>query len=91
MTGLEVFLIIVITIWSLVFIAFGIALVFVLIQLKKALDKVNIMIDTAEEVTHEVGTSFRNIAAGIATIATKNLIGAAAKKFIQMRSGRKRN
>lgn len=89
MTSLEVFLIVIITIWTLVFVVFGVILVFVLLQLKKALEKINGMINTAEDMAHEVGTSFKSVAAGIATIATKNLLGAAAKKIVQLRSGRK--
>lgn len=86
MTPLEIFLIIIVTIWTAVFIVFGVALVFVLIQLKKALDKINQMIETAEEVTQDVGSSLKTAASGVTAIVTKNLIGSVVKKLLQMKT-----
>ncbi len=86
MTPLEIFLISIVTIWTLVFIVFGVALVFVLIQLKKALDKINQMIETAEEVTWDVGSSLKTAATGVTAIITKNLIGSLAKKLLSLKS-----
>lgn len=88
MSSLEIFLIITITIWTAVFIVFGTALVFVLIQLKKALDKINQMIETAEEVTQDVGSSLKTAATGVTAIITKNLIGSLAKKLLSLKSQR---
>lgn len=88
MSSLEIFLIITITIWTSVFIVFGVALVVVLIQLKKALDKINQMIETAEEVTQDVGSSLKTAATGVTAIITKNLIGSLAKKLLSLKTQR---
>ncbi|OGE30913.1 hypothetical protein A2631_04495 [Candidatus Daviesbacteria bacterium RIFCSPHIGHO2_01_FULL_44_29] len=89
MTPIEIFLIIIITIWTLVFIAFGVALVFVLIQLKKALDKVNQMIETAEEVTQDVGNSLKNAASGMAGLVTRNIVTNFVKKIVSSKNSKK--
>lgn len=81
MSYLEIFLIIIVTIWTLVFISFGIALVFVLLQLKKALDKINHMVETAEEVTQDVGNTIKRSASGVAGVFAGSALGGIIKKI----------
>lgn len=51
MSGLEVALIILVTIWSIIFIIVAVAVLFVFLQIKKAVDKVNQILQNAEDFT----------------------------------------
>lgn len=79
MGALEIALIVLVVVWTLIFVVFGIALIFILRGVKKSLDKINTILDDAHDFTHTVskaGTPLR-------------ILGAVVSKF--MDRGSKRN
>lgn len=56
MSSLEGALVILVSVWSIIFIVLGVAVFIILRQIKKALDKINHILSRAEEVTEGVGT-----------------------------------
>lgn len=65
MTPVEIALIILVSIWSFIFVIVAVGLIIILYQVKKAIDKVNKIIQTAENVTEGVGTPLKMAAEGI--------------------------
>ena len=55
----------------------------------KALDKVNQMIETAEEVTQDVGNSLKNAASGMAGLVTRNIVTNFVKKIVSSKNSKK--
>ena len=88
MNNIEIFLIIIVTVWTIAFIIFCSALIFIIVKVKSSIDRINQMVEKAESVTGEVGSSLRNVATGLAAIATKNLVTSVAKKILKLRSKR---
>lgn len=85
MSTLEIALVILVSIWSLIFLIIALALLILLRQLKKALDKINNILQTAEDVTEGVKVPLKVAAAlGLATFFGKK--GAAAVKKITAKS-----
>ncbi len=71
MTPVETALVTLISIWSIIFVVVGIFLIVLLISVKKALDKVNKILQTTENVTEGVGVPLRIIADKIANFFSK--------------------
>lgn len=67
MSPLEIALVILVSIWSLIFLVMAIAMVILLIWLKKALDKVNRILEQGEEVANGIGA--------IGKVATTGAVG----------------
>lgn len=55
MSLLESALVVLISIWSIIFVVVGIFLIVLLVSVKKALDKINKILKTTENVTEGVG------------------------------------
>lgn len=55
MSPLETALVVLISIWSIIFVLVGIFLIILLVSVKRALDKVNRILKTTENVTEGVG------------------------------------
>lgn len=71
MSPLETALVILISIWSIIFVVVGIFLIVLLISVKRALDKVNKILKTTENVTEGVGVPLKIIADKIASFFSK--------------------
>ncbi|KKQ67462.1 MAG: hypothetical protein US86_C0001G0389 [Candidatus Daviesbacteria bacterium GW2011_GWA2_38_24] len=85
MTTIEILLLILVILLSLGFILMSVISIIILLQIKQALDKVDNIVKTTEEVTREVGISVKAIVTGIAALVTKNLVGSVAKKVAKLR------
>lgn len=89
MTTIELLLLILVILLSLGFIVMGVISIIILLQIKRALDKVDIIVQSAEEVTREVGTSVKAIVTGVTALVTKNLVGSVARKVAKLRGSRR--
>ncbi len=65
MTPLETALVILISIWTIIFILVGIGMIVLFIQIRKAIDKVNQILQTTEDIAERVEIPIRTISAGI--------------------------
>ncbi len=77
MTPVETALLILVSIWSLIFIVLAIGLIIILYQVKKAVDKVNRILANAEDVTEGVSAPLKMAAATL-----KNWFGKSHKHQI---------
>lgn len=75
MTGLEVALIILVTIWSIIFIVIGIAILMVFLAVRKAVNKANQILDRTEEVANKVDLPSKVVVASIVAFMAKNSFG----------------
>lgn len=75
MTGLEVVLIILVTIWSFIFIMIGIMIFMVFLAVKRAVNKANQILDRTEEVANKVDLPSKVVIASIVTFIAKNSFG----------------
>lgn len=71
MTPIETALIILVIIWSIIFIVFGAAMIIILWGVKRALDKVNNILDDAEKISSGVTLPLRAAAASIMGLIQK--------------------
>lgn len=71
MSPLETALVVLISIWSIIFVVVGIFLIVLLISVKKALDKINKILKTTENVTEGVGVPLKIIVDKIANFFSK--------------------
>lgn len=71
MSPLETALVVLISVWSIIFVVVGIFLIVLLISVKQALDKVNKILKTTENVTEGVGVPLKIIADKIANFFSK--------------------
>lgn len=65
MALLEIALVILVSIWSIIFVIIAIALIIILSKVQKAIDKINHILETAEDVTEGVGGPLKTIASTI--------------------------
>lgn len=65
MTPLETALVILVSIWSIIFIIIAAALIIILSKVQSALNKINKILDTAENVTEGVGGPLKTVASSI--------------------------
>jgi hypothetical protein len=92
MSGLETALVILITIWSLIFVIFLVAALFIFLSIRKLLNKTNKLIDEAEEIAERfnipsnlvmssvLGFIAKNSFQGIKNIVSDTLLKGAKKK-----------
>ncbi|MBI3485421.1 hypothetical protein HY025_00590 [Candidatus Daviesbacteria bacterium] len=71
MSPLETSLVILVSIWSIIFIIIAIALLIILKEVKKALDKVNSILDTTESITQGVGGPVKTVVSTISAFLKK--------------------
>lgn len=81
MEALDTALIILVAIWSIIFLVLGIALIIFLRQVKLALDKVNRILQNAEDFTEDVGVPVRAVSATISRFLSHR--SAAARKTLK--------
>jgi len=79
MTGLEIALIILVTVWSLIFIVIGIAILLVFLAVRRAINKANNILDRTEEVANKVDLPSKVVIASILAFVTKNSFGGIKK------------
>lgn len=66
MTPLETALVILISIWSLIFVIIAIFLILMIIKVQKMVNKLNHIVETTENVADGVSAPLKMVAAGIA-------------------------
>jgi membrane-anchored glycerophosphoryl diester phosphodiesterase (GDPDase) len=75
MTALEAALIILVVIWSVIFLIIGIALVMIFLAIKRAITKANDILDKTEAVADKVDLPSKVVMASIVAFMAKNSIG----------------
>jgi hypothetical protein len=71
MTPVETALIVLVIIWSIIFIVFGAAMILIMWGVRKALDKVNNILDDAEKISSGVSLPIRAAASAILGLMEK--------------------
>ena len=79
MSGLEIALIILITIWSLIFIAIGIMVLVIFLSIKRAMTKVDRILDKTEELANKADLPSKLVTASIVGFMAKNGLGTVRK------------
>ncbi len=85
MSPLEIALIILVFIWSLIFVIFGTVLIIIFLRIKHSLEKLNKILDT----TGDVASGVKAMAAGAASIFGKSRVSS-IKKLVAKTVGRKK-
>lgn len=75
MSALEIALIILVAIWSVVFLIIGIALVMIFFAVKRAITKANDILDKTEAVADKVDLPSKVVMASIVAFMAKNSFG----------------
>lgn len=89
MTAIEIALIVLISIWSIIFIVIGIALLIVFFSVKKALKKVDRLLDRTEEIANKADLPSKLVTASIVGFMAKNGFGAVKKMLSAFMSFKK--
>lgn len=79
MTILETALIILVVIWSIIFLIIGIALVMIFLAVKRAITKANDILDKTEAVADKVDLPSKVVMASIVAFMAKNSFGTIKK------------
>ncbi len=79
MSGLEIALIVLVTIWSIIFITIGVAILLVFLAVKRAVNKANNILDKTEEVANKVDLPSKVVIASILSFVAKNSFGGIKK------------
>jgi heme/copper-type cytochrome/quinol oxidase subunit 2 len=79
MTPVEIALIILITIWSIIFIVIGIAVLIVFLSVRRAMKKVDTILDRTEELANKADLPSKLITASIVGFMAKNGYGTIKK------------
>lgn len=79
MSALEIALIILVAIWSIVFLIIGIALVMIFFAVKRAITKANDILDKTEAVADKVDLPSKVVMASIVAFMAKNSFGTIKK------------
>lgn len=72
MSGVEIALIVLITIWSIIFIAIGVAVLFVVFSIKRALNKVDRILDRTEELANKADLPSKMVTGALMGFMAKN-------------------
>lgn len=75
MSGLETVLIILVVIWSVIFLIIGIALVMIFLAIRRAISKANDILDKTEAVADKIDLPSKVVMASIVAFMAKNSIG----------------
>lgn len=90
MSPLELALVLLVTIWSIIFVVIGVSLVLLLREVKKALDSINHILENAENITEDVGSSLKTAASGVAGLLANNLIRSVFTKVAKLKQPKKK-
>lgn len=83
MSGLEVALIILVSVWTLIFIIIAVSLFLIFMAIRHTIKKFNNLLDTTERAAEEVQLPLRLAMAGVAGFMGKNAFGT-IKKFLDI-------
>ncbi len=72
MSGLETALVILVSIWTIIFVIIAAAILFIFFLVKKAIDKANKILETTEEVAKKVDLPSKVVMASIMAFMAKN-------------------
>lgn len=75
MNGLEIALIILITIWSIIFLIIGVAFIMLFFTIKRAMKKANNILDKTEEVAGKIDLPSKVVITSILAFMAKNSVG----------------
>jgi len=89
MTVLEATLIILVVIWSIIFLIIGIALVMIFFSIKRAIGKANDILDKTEAVADKVDLPSKVVMASIVAFMAKNSFGTIKKIIGSIMSSKK--
>ena len=89
MTVLEATLIILVVIWSIIFLIIGIALVMIFFSIKRAIGKANDILDKTEAVADKVDLPSKVVMASIVAFMAKNSFGTIKKIIGNIMSSKK--
>lgn len=90
MSALEIALIILVAIWSIIFLIIGISLVMIFFAVKRAITKANDILDKTEAVADKVDLPSKVVMASIVAFMAKNSIGP-IKKLISTIMAKKKS
>lgn len=79
MSGLEIALVILVSVWTLIFVILAVVMLFIFLALKRTVEKFNHLIDQTEKAAEEVQLPLKMAMAGIAGLASKNAFDALKK------------
>lgn len=72
MSAVEIALIVLITIWSIIFIVIGIAVIVVFLAVRRAMKKVDTILDKTEELANKADIPSKLVTAAIMSFMAKN-------------------
>ena len=79
MSILEIALIILVVIWSIIFLIIGIALIMIFLAVKRAITKANDILDKTENIANKVDLPSKVVIASIVAFMAKNSFGSIRK------------
>lgn len=91
MNPLEIALIILVAIWSVIFLIIGIALVMIFLAVKRAITKANDILDKTEAVADKVDLPSKVVMASIIAFMAKNSFGTIKKVIDGIMSAKKKS
>jgi heme/copper-type cytochrome/quinol oxidase subunit 2 len=89
MSAVEIALIILITIWSIIFIVIGVALIVVFLSVRRAMRKVDNILDKTEELANKADLPSKLVTAAIMSFMAKNGYGTIKKLISAVMSFKK--
>lgn len=89
MSGIEIALIILITIWSIIFIVIGVAVILVILSVRRAMKKVDFILDKTEELANKADIPSKLVTASIMAFMAKNGYGTLKKLVAAIMSFKK--
>jgi hypothetical protein len=89
MSPLEIALVILVSVWSLIFIIMAVAMIVLLLGLKKAIDKINNILGQGEDVAQGLGAIGKVAATGASGLLLK-MVGNQVKNVLVRKSVKKR-
>lgn len=79
MSVLEIALIVLVVIWSIIFLIIGIALIMIFLAVKRAITKANDILDKTENIANKVDLPSKVVIASIVAFMAKNSFGTVKK------------
>lgn len=90
MSGLEIALVILVSVWTIIFVILAVMMFIIFLAIKQTVDKFNHLIDQTERAAEEVQLPLKMAMAGIAGMASKNAFDA-LRRLTSFGSNSKKN
>lgn len=90
MNGLEIALIVLITIWSIIFLIIAVAFIMLFFTIKRAMKKANNILDKTEEVAGKIDLPSKVVITSILAFMAKNSVGGIKQLISAFIKNRKR-